>query len=126
MMISVYQNCTCMSTVCQDCRPDSLFCFSFGGSSETIDTFDSMYSAAKRAGGDSIKLYSHDWIPGTAGKLMPQKKSTVDIVLMLSDASDIHWTPARMGDYFTTHHVADPTAAMLRPAWRATLGGGIS
>lgn len=101
-----------------------MFCFSFGGVAETVDAFDAMYSAAKKAGGENIQLYSHNWIPDDRGVLMPRAKKTASVVMMLSAASDSQWTPGRMADYFTPFHVAEPAVALLRPAWRVTLGGG--
>ena len=46
-----------------------------------------------------------------------------EIVLVLSDVADSQWTPGTAGNFFTAAHIAEPSAATVRPAWRMQLGG---
>ena len=104
-------------------RSDSLFCFAFGGSVDTIDTFASMFAAAKKAAGNDVKLYAHQ-LTEDQGQVVPTGRQSLSIVLILNDAADSQWTPTKLGDFFTNLHVADPNVATLRPAWRVQLSAG--
>ena len=104
-------------------RSESLFCYAFSGASETVDSFEPMYEAAKRAMGGTPKLYSHHFTEAN-GKVTPVAKN--EIVLILNDVKDTQWAPSTVGNFLTAAHIADPSAATVRPAWRMLLGGGPS
>ena len=80
-----------------------------------------MYEAAKRAMDGMPKMYSHS-LTDASGKVVPVAKH--EIVLVLSDVADTQWTPGSAGNFFTSAHIADPSTAAVRPAWRVQLGGG--
>jgi hypothetical protein len=108
----------------------TLFAYSFGGSEDIVDNFQSMFDSARLAAGtQQLALYGHNVVESAERgslvrkRVLPHRRATADVVLQLEEAKDSQFSPEHMGDFLTPRDVCDE-GALLLPAWRVRMTAG--